>query len=74
MAVARSLLWGLLAAFLAAVVMAGVAPVQGQTKAQAERRVALVIGNNAYEHATRLPNTVNDADAIAKALTALRFD
>jgi uncharacterized caspase-like protein len=37
------------------------------------RRVVLVIGNAAYEHAELLKNPINDADAIAKALTRLRF-
>ncbi len=32
-------------------------------------RVALVIGNNAYEHATKLTNPRNDADAVAASLT-----
>ena len=32
--------------------------------AQAERRVAFVIGNSAYKNASSLPNTINDANAI----------
>jgi len=40
----------------------------------AEKRVALVIGNSAYANATPLPNPVNDAGAIAKALTAAGFE
>lgn len=38
-----------------------------------ERRVALVIGNTSYQHATRLPNAVNDADAMARTLGAMGF-
>ena len=41
--------------------------------ALAEKRVALVIGNSAYEHVTRLPNPANDAEDMAAALGALGF-
>jgi hypothetical protein len=41
--------------------------------AQAERRVALVIGNSAYEHAPALRNPGSDAPAIAAALEGLGF-
>ncbi len=37
-------------------------------------RVALVIGNSAYEHTSELPNPVNDATAMRDALTRLGFD
>jgi len=37
------------------------------------RRIALVIGNSAYAHATRLPNPPNDAQALAAALRRLGF-
>lgn len=43
-------------------------------QAQAERRVALVIGNSAYEYATRLRNPGNDSDAMAAALGTLGFE
>jgi hypothetical protein len=39
--------------------------------AQAERRVALVIGNSAYRHAPALANPRNDAEDFATALQAL---
>ena len=42
--------------------------------AQAERRVALVIGNGAYRHAGTLRNTVNDARSMAQTLTRMGFD
>ncbi len=42
--------------------------------ANAERRVALVVGNAAYVHATRLANPVNDAIDIAAKLEGLGFD
>lgn len=41
--------------------------------AQAEQRVALVIGNSAYQHQTALPNPVRDATAIAGKLRELGF-
>jgi len=40
----------------------------------AAKRVALVIGNSAYEHATPLKNPKNDAEAMALALTRVGFD
>lgn len=40
----------------------------------AQERIALVIGNSAYEHATALPNPRNDAVAIGDALQDVGFD
>jgi len=54
----------------------GTAPedaVQEATK-QLEKRVALVIGNGAYEHASPLPNPINDARSMATKLTEVGFD
>ena len=42
--------------------------------AQAAERVALVLGNGSYAHATRLPNPPNDAADMAKALRDIGFD
>ncbi len=42
--------------------------------ALAEKRVALVIGNSDYQHVQRLPNPVNDAADMAKALRNIGFD
>jgi hypothetical protein len=42
--------------------------------AQAERRVALVIGNSAYRNASPLPNTINDANAIAALFRSVGFE
>ena len=42
--------------------------------ASAEKRVALVVGNSAYVHAAVLPNPMNDAGDMAKALTEVGFD
>ena len=40
----------------------------------AENRVALVIGNGAYQHAPRLTNPTNDATDVATALKRSGFD
>lgn len=42
--------------------------------AAAEKRVALVVGNSAYVNAAPLPNPVNDAGEVAKALTEAGFE
>src|SRR5262249_2040357 len=42
--------------------------------ANAEKRVALVIGNSAYKQANKLANPVNDAKEMAAALKAAGFD
>ena len=42
--------------------------------ALAEKRVALVIGNSAYQHATPLVNPVNDAEDMAATLQGLGFE
>lgn len=42
--------------------------------AQAERRVALVVGNSAYKYATTLRNPGNDANDVAGILKNLGFD
>ena len=42
--------------------------------AQAERRVALVIGNASYGHHPKLPNVPNDAAAMAALFKAAKFD
>ena len=39
------------------------------SQANAANRIALVIGNNAYENAPQLQKAVNDADAIAAELS-----
>ena len=44
------------------------------TDAHADRRVALVIGNSAYQHVAKLPNPVNDARAVAALLRGAGFD
>ena len=54
--------------FLAFMLLAFAAP------AQAERRVALVVGNAAYAHATPLKNPARDAAAVAATLRELDFE
>ena len=46
----------------------------GAASAQQENRVALIIGNGAYENAEALRNPVNDARAMAKVLRESGFD
>src|SRR4051812_6494119 len=41
--------------------------------AQAEKRIALVVGNSAYQNITRLDNPRNDATLMAETLGALGF-
>jgi uncharacterized caspase-like protein len=59
-----------LAACLTAVILLLAAP----GPAAAEKRVALVIGNSAYQHTAALKNPSNDASDMAAALRALDFD
>jgi uncharacterized caspase-like protein len=47
--------------------------VASSTIALAEKRVALILGNSAYEHSTPLRNPVNDANALSKAFSRLDF-
>jgi uncharacterized caspase-like protein len=44
------------------------------TAAEADRRVAFVIGNSAYRNATSLPNTINDANAVAALFRSVGFE
>jgi uncharacterized caspase-like protein len=46
----------------------------GSSVAHAEKRVALVIGNSAYQKVSKLINPVNNARAIAGMLQAANFD
>ncbi|PVB63600.1 caspase family protein [Labrenzia sp. 011] len=50
-----------------AIVIAGTAPALA-------KRVALVIGNGAYEHTVQLPNPANDAELMATKLRGLGFE
>jgi hypothetical protein len=42
--------------------------------ANAQTRVALVIGNSAYQNVSALPNPVNDASDVSKSLKRLGFE
>src|SRR5712691_11041818 len=55
--------------FLAAALLLGVCQ-----PAFAEKRVALVLGNSAYQNVARLPNPVNDGTVIAATLKNAGFD
>ena len=56
-------------------VMAGFfALVVGTEPVFADRRVALVVGNATYQHATKLKNTINDATDIAAMFGELGFE
>ena len=46
----------------------------GCSQASAEKRVALVIGNGAYEHKAELANPKNDAEDVAAALKRTEFE
>jgi uncharacterized caspase-like protein len=46
----------------------------GAALASTGKQIALVIGNSNYSHITRLPNTINDAQLIAKTLRKAGFD
>ncbi|MEQ1854666.1 MAG: caspase family protein, partial [Chthoniobacteraceae bacterium] len=48
--------------------------VGGAAPAWAERRVALIIGNSAYQHTPRLINPANDADLIADQRRKVGFE
>ena len=45
-----------------------------QAPSAPERRVAIVVGIGAYQHASKLANPVNDARAIGEALRQLNFE
>lgn len=62
----------LLSALLACVLCASV--VLAAPAAQAGRRVALVVGNSAYQSVTPLPNPANDARLMAEALKSQGFE
>jgi hypothetical protein len=60
------------------VILASLAAVIGfaglPNNAQAQKRVALVVGNSAYEYVPKLTNPANDARDMAAALKALGFE
>jgi uncharacterized caspase-like protein len=60
-------------AFLSIVLTAGLIFLTGQP-AQADKRVALVIGNSAYRNVAKLTNPANDAAAVAAMFKSAGFD
>ena len=66
--------WGALCEVIVGLVLALCCVVGGWASAQAEKRVALIVGNWAYAHISGLPNVPNDAAAIAALLKTARFE
>jgi uncharacterized caspase-like protein len=64
---------GCLARGLALTAVMGAILICQAASAAAERRVALVIGNGAYRHISKLDNPTNDARLMAETLRALGF-
>ncbi|MCX7561220.1 caspase family protein [Sulfitobacter sp. F26204] len=65
---------GLLIKSIALLMLIALWPVQPDAQQTKERRVALVIGNSAYEQITSLDNPGNDATDMSVALEGLGFD
>ncbi len=59
---------------LATLALAATSGTLWSVTAAAENRMALIIGNSAYETVTALPNPANDAKAMADLLTAAGFE
>src|SRR5271156_5866813 len=60
--------------FISAIVCAAMMVCFGVLPGRADKRVALVIGNGAYENTAALPNPVNDAEDMALALRDVGFE
>jgi uncharacterized caspase-like protein len=59
---------------LAVLLLLVAATLMGPARAADSKRVALVVGNSAYQSVTRLTNPANDATDIAAKLKSLQFD
>ena len=46
----------------------------GTSESFAQKRVALVMGNSGYQHAAKLPNPINDANAVSIMLESAGFE
>jgi uncharacterized caspase-like protein len=66
--------WGFLMRGIGALVLAICAACLFGRPAFAEKRVALVIGNSAYQSVSRLANPVSDSDAISATFKSAGFD
>jgi Caspase domain len=64
----------MVSAFIRNVAVAVLLLVAQSFGALADKRVALVIGNSAYQNVPGLPNPINDATAIAELLRNAGFD
>lgn len=64
----------MVSAFIRNVGVAVLLLVAQSSGALADKRVALVIGNSAYQNVPGLPNPINDATAIAELLRNAGFD
>jgi uncharacterized caspase-like protein len=60
--------------FIAAIFCAAMMVCVGVLPGRADKRVALVVGNSAYENTAALPNPVNDAEDMAVALRDVGFE
>ena len=60
--------------WLAALALAGTAHAMTAGGASDERRIALVVGNAAYDHTAKLRNPRNDAEDLSAKLQALGFE
>ena len=70
----RSASWKMLLVLLViALLLPGLSGARAEGQRAEGRRVALIIGNGAYAHATELANPRNDAQAIAEALRRVGF-
>ena len=56
------------------IILAAATLAAAQNSALADKRIALVIGNSAYQHVTPLANPSNDATSMAVTLTKAGFD
>jgi uncharacterized caspase-like protein len=63
----------MLRSIVTALALIALSLVSNSARAETESRVALVIGNGAYQHVPRLDNPVNDARLIAATLKELGF-
>jgi caspase domain-containing protein len=70
---ARQMRWARAKTTALALLPLAVALICATGPARAEKRVALVIGNSAYQNVTRLDNPKNDARLMADTLTGLGF-
>jgi hypothetical protein len=59
---------------LLALLIGVIAPTMTPVAAHAQARLALVVGNNAYESVPKLERATNDSREVARALQAMGFE